>query len=140
MKNCNHVSTLTEVGLKLVRDPEGKKINGTLYKQIVGSLMYLTTRRPDIIHVVNLISRFMECPEEIHLLAVKRIFKYLQGTASYGLLYEREEKLDLVGFTDSDYARDQNDRKSTSGYAFMIGSRVVSWSSRKKSILTLSTT
>ncbi|RDX89920.1 hypothetical protein CR513_28286, partial [Mucuna pruriens] len=135
MKNCNSVSTPTEVGLKLVRDPEGRKVDNTLYKQIVGSLMYLTVTRPDITHVVSLISRSMECPREIHLLAAKRIFRYLQGTVGYGLFYRKGEKTNLIGFTDSDYAGDQDDRKSTSGYVFMIGSGAVSWSSKKQPIV-----
>ena len=102
--------------------------------------MYLTATRPDIMHAVSLISRFMECPKEIHLLAAKRIFRYLQGTASYGLFYKKGEKSDLFGFTDSDYAGDLDDRKSTSGYVFMLGSGAVSWSSKKQPIVTLSTT
>lgn len=77
MKNCNSVNTPIEVGLKLVQDLEGRKIDNTLYKQIVGSLMYLTVARLDKMHVVSLISRLMECPKEIHLLATKRIFRYL---------------------------------------------------------------
>ncbi|GMI66347.1 hypothetical protein HRI_000304000 [Hibiscus trionum] len=140
MKNCNHVCTPTEVGLKLVRDSGGKEINNTSYKQIVGSLMYLTATRPDIMHAVSLISRFMECPKEMHLLAAKRILRYLKGTASYGLFYKRGEKTNLFDFTDSDYAGDLDDRKSTSGYAFMLGTGVVSWSSKKQPIVTLSTT
>ena len=128
------------MGLKLVRDPEGRKIDNTLYKQIVGSLMYLTATRPDITHLVSLISRYMECPREMHLLAAKRIFRYLQGTVGFGLFYKKGEKTDLVGFTDSDYAGDQDDRKCTSGYVFMIGSRAVLWSSKKQPIVTLSTT
>ena len=102
--------------------------------------MYLTATRPDIMHAVSLISRFMECPKEIHLLAAKRIFRYLQGTANYGLFYKKGEKSDLFGFTDSDYAGDLDDRKSTSGYVFMLGSGAVSWSSKKQPIVTLSTT
>jgi len=89
MKNCNSVSTPTKVGLKVVRDPEGRKIDNTFYKQIVGSLMYLIATRPDITHVVSLISRYMECPREMHLLATKRIFRYLQGTM--GCFQERRK-------------------------------------------------
>ncbi|KAE8732649.1 hypothetical protein F3Y22_tig00001818pilonHSYRG00071 [Hibiscus syriacus] len=70
----------------------------------------------------------------------KKILRYLQGTIDYGILYKKAEKSDLIGFTDSDYARDQDDRKSTSGYVFMLGSGAVSWSSRKQPIVTLSTT
>ena len=140
MNNCNSVGTPTEVGVKLFKDPEGKRVDSTNYKQIVGSLMYLTATRPDIMYAVSLISRYMENPKEIHLLAAKRIFRYLQGTADFGLLYKKGEHSDLMGFTDSDYARDQDDRKSTSGYVFMLGTGVVSWSSKKQPIVTLSTT
>ncbi|KAL9371604.1 hypothetical protein Peur_036744 [Populus x canadensis] len=91
-------------------------------------------------YAVSLISRYMENPKEIHLLAAKRIFRYLQGTADFGLLYKKGEHSDLMGFTDSDYAGDQDDRKSTSGYVFMLGTGAVSWSSKKQPIVTLSTT
>lgn len=140
MKDCNSVCTPTEMGLKLVKNPEGRKVDSTLYKQIVGSLMYLTTTRPDIMHAVSLISRYMEQPKEMHLLAAKRIFRYLQGTTDFGLFYKKGEKSELFGFTDSDYAGDPDDRKSTSGYVFMIGSGAVCWSSKKQPIVTLSTT
>ena len=129
-----------EVGLKLVRDPEGRKIDNILYKQIVGSLMYLTATRPDIMHVVSIISRYVEFPTEMHLLAAKRIFRYLQGTSEYGLFYKKGEKSSLVGFTYSDYAGDLSDRKSTSGYVFMMSLVAISWCSKKQPIVTLSTT
>ncbi|KAG6510578.1 hypothetical protein ZIOFF_028603 [Zingiber officinale] len=89
MKDCNPVSTPTEFGLKLNKDHEGKKVDSTIYKQIVGSLMYLTATRPDIMYSVSLISRYMENPTEIHLLAAKRILRYLQGTKDFGLFYKK---------------------------------------------------
>ncbi|KAL6340120.1 hypothetical protein AAG906_038955 [Vitis piasezkii] len=92
MKDCNPVNTPSEFGMKLNKDNGGKKVDDTLYKQIVGSLMYLTTTRPDIMHVVSVISRYMECPTEIHLLVAKRIFRYLQGTKEFGLFYKNGEK------------------------------------------------
>ncbi|CAL5408817.1 unnamed protein product [Camellia sinensis] len=140
LQHCNSVGTPIDLGLKLTKDPEGKKIDNILYKQMVGSLMYLTTTRPDIMHGVSLISRYMEHPTELHLLAAKRIFRYLKGTTNFGILYKKGEQSGLIGFTDSDYAGDSNDRKSTSGYVFMMGSGVISWSSRKQPIVTLSTT
>ncbi|XP_057980101.1 uncharacterized mitochondrial protein AtMg00810-like [Malania oleifera] len=140
MKDCNPVSTPTEFGLKLNKDHEGKKVDNTLYKQIVGSLMYLTATRPDIMYYVSLISRYMENPTEMHLLAAKRILRYLQGTRDFGLFYEKAEKLELFRFTDSDYVGEQDDRRSTSGYVFMLGTGAVSWSSKKQPIVTLSTT
>ncbi|KAF2319994.1 hypothetical protein GH714_021778 [Hevea brasiliensis] len=140
MKNCNFVSTPMEMGLKLVKEPDGRKVDNTLYKQIVRSLMYLTTTRPDIMHVVSLISRYMEHPKEIHLLATKRILRYLQGTINFGIFYKKGEKSELFGFSDSDFAGDPDDRKSTSEFVFMLGSGAVSWSSKKQQIVTLSTT
>ena len=71
MTDCNHVGTPVETSMKLFKDPEGRKVDSTLYKQIVGSLMYLTTTRPDIMYAVSLISRFMKFPKEMHLLATK---------------------------------------------------------------------
>ena len=121
MKDCNLINTPSEFGMKLNKDNGGKKVDDTLYKKIVGSLMYLTTTRPDIIHVVSVISRYMECPIEIHLLAAKRIFQYLQGTKEFGLFYKNEERLDLFSFIDSDSIGDLDDKKSTSRYAFMMG-------------------
>ncbi|XP_028098760.1 uncharacterized protein LOC114298399 [Camellia sinensis] len=140
MANCNSVTTPVEHGFKLIKDHEGRKVDNTLYKQIVGSLMYLTTTRPDIMHAVSLISRYMENPTQLHLLAAKRIFRYLVGTINFGILYRKEGNFGLLGFTDSDYAGDPDDRRSTSGYVFMMGSCVVSWSSKKQQIVTLSIT
>ncbi|XP_038904408.1 secreted RxLR effector protein 161-like [Benincasa hispida] len=140
MENCNSATTPVEPNLKLTKDHEGKKVNSTIYKQMVGSLMYLTTTRPDIMYAVSLISRFMESPTELHFLAAKRILRYLKGTPGLGILYQKGEKLNLVGFSDSDYVGDLNDRKSTPGYIFMLGSGAISWSSKKQPIITLSTT
>nr|KYP51590.1 Retrovirus-related Pol polyprotein from transposon TNT 1-94 [Cajanus cajan]KYP57682.1 Retrovirus-related Pol polyprotein from transposon TNT 1-94 [Cajanus cajan] len=106
----------------------------------MGSLMYLTTTIPDIMYSISLISRYMENPIEMHLLAAKRILRYLQGTREFGLFYKKGEKSNLLGFTDSDYAGDQDDRKSTSGCVFMLGTCVVSWFSKKQPIVTLSST
>lgn len=86
MKECNPVSTPTECGINLTQNDRGKKkikikkINATFYKQIVESLMYLTSTRPNIMHGISLISRYMENPTENHLLAAKMIFRYLKGT------------------------------------------------------------
>nr|XP_034931745.1 uncharacterized protein LOC118062152 [Populus alba] len=140
MMNCNSVSTPIDLNLKVVKDGAGEKVNATLYKQIVESLMYLTSTRPDIIYAVSLISRYMECPAEAHLLAAKRIFRYLKGTADYGILYKRDSNSTMIGFLDSDYAGSLDDRKSTSGLVFMLNFGAVSWSSKKQQIVALSTT
>ena len=125
MKDYNPVSTPTKFGLKLNKDHEGKKVDSTLYKQIVGSLMYLTVTRPDIMYSMSLISRYMENPTEIHLLVAKRILRYLQETRDFGLFYKKGEKLELFGFTNNDYVEDQDDKNSTSSYVFMLGTGVI---------------
>lgn len=129
-----------ELGLKLANNPKGKKVDITFFKLIVGSLMYLTATRPDIMFAVSLISRFMEHPTELHVLAAKRILHYLKGTTDLGVFYKKGEKSDLMGFIDSDYIRDVNDRSSTSGYVFIMGSGVVSWSSKKQQVVASSIT
>ncbi|XP_020237086.1 uncharacterized protein LOC109816440 [Cajanus cajan] len=102
--------------------------------------MYLTATRPDIMYSISLISKYMENPTEMHLLAAKRILPYLHGTREFGIFYKKGEKSNLLRFTDSDYAGDQDDRKTVSGCVFMLGTGVVSLFSKKQPIVTLSST
>ncbi|CAL2257015.1 unnamed protein product [Prunus armeniaca] len=140
MNQCNAVHNPIVPRFKMMKDEEGVAIDNTLYKRIVGSLMYLTATRPDMMYVINLISRFMERPTELHLNAAKRVLRYLKGTVRFGLFYRKGGKEELIGYTDSDYVGDQDDRKSTFGYVFMLSSGAVSWSSKKQPVVTLSTT
>jgi hypothetical protein len=140
MENSNAVGSPIIPGSKLHSDEGGVRINETYFKQIVGSLMYLTTTRPDIMFSVSLISRYMFKPTELHLQAAKRTLRYLKGTVNYGIFYKKGEAEELLAFTDSDYAGDIEDRKSTSGYVFLMNSGAVAWSSRKQPLVTLSTT
>ncbi|CAL8169005.1 unnamed protein product [Prunus armeniaca] len=110
MKNCNLVGTPTEPGLKLSSDLDGERVDSTYFKQIVGSLMYLTATQPDIMYAVCLISRYMERQTELHLRATKRVFRYLKGTIDFGIFYKKNGGPILTGFTDSDYAGDLDDR------------------------------
>ncbi|KAK2441186.1 hypothetical protein QL285_012513 [Trifolium repens] len=91
--------------------------------------MYLLATRPDLAFSVCNVARYMERPTEIHAAAVKRILRFLKGTTGYGLWYERGKGGELIGWSNSDYAGDLDDRRSTSGYVFMIETKVVSWSS-----------
>ena len=102
------------------------KVDSTFYKQVMGSLMYLTATRPDVMFVVSLISRYMANPIELHLQAAKRILRYLKGTTDYGVFYKNEEDEELTAYTNNDYVGDLEDRKSTSGYVFKMGSAAVS--------------
>jgi len=106
---------------------------------MIVSLMYLTATRPDIMHVVSLASRFMETPKETHSQAVKRIVRYVNETKQYGVLYKATSDFRLVGYTDSHWAGSVDDRKSMLGYVFQLGSRAISWASKKQPIVSLST-
>ncbi|PRQ43601.1 putative RNA-directed DNA polymerase [Rosa chinensis] len=140
MEDSNGVMNPIVPGVKLGRDGGGVRVNETYFKQIVGSLMYITASRPDLMFVVSLISRFMSQPTELHFQAAKRVLRYLKETVNYGIFYKKEGNNKLIAYTDSDYVGDLEDRKSTSGYVFMLSGGVVSWSSKKQPIVTLSTT
>lgn len=100
----------------------------------------LTVSRPDLMFVVCLISRYMADPKEEHMIIAKRILRYLRGTMEFGVFYKRNTEVNLLGYTDSDYARDVDDRRSTSGYVFLLNGTAICWSSRKQDIVTLSST
>ncbi|KAH9679831.1 hypothetical protein KPL71_026290 [Citrus sinensis] len=125
---------------KLDKDEKGKEVDIKMYRGMIGSLLYLTASRPDIMFSVCLCARFQSCPKESHLLAVKRIFRYLSGTIDIGLWYPRGTHIDLTCFSDADFAGYKVDRKSTSGTCYILGHSLVSWFSKKQNSVALSTT
>jgi hypothetical protein len=141
MVNCNPANTPMETGSSLSSDDEGKAVNATLYKQMVGSLRYACNSRPDVCHSVGIVSRFMQTPKLSHMQAVKRILRYIQGTSDFGVLYPITDgsKGKLVGYCDSDWSGDRVERKSTMGYVFTIYNCPISWSSKKQTVVALST-
>ncbi|XP_060216930.1 secreted RxLR effector protein 161-like [Lycium barbarum] len=139
MDKAKPILAPVEEKLKLTKNGTGDFVDATYFRKLVGSLRYLTSTRPDITYGVGLISRFMESPRQSHLQAAKRILRYIQGTQSDGIFYSKTNDSSLVGFTDSDWAGDMMQRKSTSGYAFYLGSGVSSWSSKKQQVVALST-
>jgi len=140
MDRCNPVKNPIVPGCKLSKDEEGTKVDASMFKQVVGSLMYLTATRPDLMYGVSLISRFMSCPTEQHWLAAKRLLRYLMGTMNLGIFYKKGGCKQLIAYSDSDFVGDIDDRKSTTGCVFIISSGAVSWSSKKQSVVSLSTT
>ncbi|GJR41991.1 uncharacterized mitochondrial protein-like protein [Tanacetum coccineum] len=108
-------STLVDLEKPLVKDGDADDVDVHLYRSMIGSLMYLTASRPDIMFAVCACARFQVTPKTSHLLAVKRIFRYLKGKPTLGLWYSRDSPFELVAYTDSDYARATQDRKSTTG-------------------------
>ena len=107
--------------IKLSKDESGKPIDEKLYRGMIGSLLYLTASRPDIMFSVCLCARFQSSPRESHLHAVKRILKYLCGTLHLGLWYPKHASFDLLAYSDSDFTGSLMDRKSTSGTCQLLG-------------------
>jgi transposase InsO family protein len=140
MLECKSMATPMETNLKLLVDTSSELVDATLYRQIIGSLMYLTNTRPDICFVVNTLSQYLVEPRRVHLVAAKHVMRYLKGTLDYGLCYTGDHDFRLYGYTDSDWAGSASDRKSTSGCCFSLGSAMTSWKSRKQSSIALSTT
>ncbi|GJW10346.1 retrovirus-related pol polyprotein from transposon TNT 1-94 [Tanacetum coccineum] len=123
---------------KLDEDLQGKQVDATLYRGMIGSLMYLTSSRPDLIYTVCLCARYQAKPTENHLQAVKRIFRYLKGTINMGLWYSKDTGISLTTYADADHAGCQDTRRSTSGSAQFLGDKLVSWSSKKQKCTAIS--
>ena len=139
MENSKEASTPMASSCYLDRDEKGKTIEVTKYRGMIGSLLYLTSSRPDIMFSVCMCARYQASPRESHLSAVKRILKYLKGTTHMGLWYPEDSTISLVGYSDSDFAGCKLDRKSTSGTCHLLGSSLVSWHSKKQTSVALST-
>ncbi|XP_057852775.2 secreted RxLR effector protein 161-like [Cryptomeria japonica] len=113
-------------------------IDEAQFRQLVGSLIYLTFTRPDLSFVVRYISRFMIAPMVDHWVAMKHMLRYVKGTFDYGLVYTRSHEPRLSGFIDSDWEGSVDDRKSKSGYVFILGFGAVTWTTKNKQAVALS--
>ncbi|GKB53863.1 putative ribonuclease H-like domain-containing protein, partial [Tanacetum coccineum] len=133
-------STPIETNKALLKDAEAENVDVHLYRSMIGSLMYLTASRPDIMFAVCACARFQVTPKVSHLHAVKRIFRYLKGQPKLGLWYPRDSPFDLEAFSNSDYAGASLDRKSTTGGCQFLGKRLISWQCKKQTIVANSTT
>ncbi|GJY02862.1 putative ribonuclease H-like domain-containing protein [Tanacetum coccineum] len=131
-------STPVDLEKPLVKDGDADDVDVHLYRSMIGSLMYLTTSRPDIMFAVCACARFQVTPKTSHLLAVKRIFRYLKGKPTLGLWYSRDSPFELVAYTDSDYAGATQDRKSTTGGCQFLGNRLISWQCKKQTVVATS--
>ncbi|GKA53380.1 putative ribonuclease H-like domain-containing protein [Tanacetum coccineum] len=133
-------STPIETQKPLVKDEEASDVDLHLYRSMIGSLMYLTASRPDIMFEVCACSRFQVTPKTSHLSAVKRIFRYLKGKPKLGFWYPRVSSFDLEAYSDSDYAGANLDRKSIIGGCQFLGRRLISWQCKKQTVVATSTT
>ncbi|RVW24713.1 Copia protein [Vitis vinifera] len=139
MEECKPTSTPMNQKEKFCKEDGAEKVDEGLYRSMIGCLMYLTATRPDIMHVVSLLSRYMHCASEIHFQAAKRVIRYVKGTVDYGIKFSQVQSFNFHGFSNSDWAGYVDDMRSTSGYCFSFGSGVFSWSSRKQEVVAQST-
>ncbi|GJX63234.1 putative ribonuclease H-like domain-containing protein [Tanacetum coccineum] len=128
-------STPMETQKPLLKDEDGEEVDVHMYRSMIGSLMYLTSSRPDIMFVVCACARYQVNPKVSHLHAMKRIFRYLKGQLKLGLWYPKDSPFDLVAYTDSDYAGASLDMKSTIGGCQFLGCRLISWQCKKQTVV-----
>ncbi|GJT07351.1 putative ribonuclease H-like domain-containing protein [Tanacetum coccineum] len=138
--NVKTASTLIETQKPLVKDEEANDVDVHLYRSMIGSLMYLTASRPDIMFAVCACSRFQVNPKTSNLSDVKRIFRYLKGKPKLGLWYPRVSSFDPEAYSDSDYAGANLDRKFITRGCQFLGRRLISWQYKKQTIMATSTT
>nr|GFA81945.1 hypothetical protein [Tanacetum cinerariifolium] len=124
---------------KLKFDLVGKPVDHTDYRSMIGSLIYVTSSRPDIMFAMCMCARYQANPNEHHVSAAKRIFRYLKGTINLGLWYPKDYGFDLTAYSDADHAGGHLDRKSTSGSVQFLGDKLVCWSSKKQNCVSIST-
>ena len=139
LSDVKPASTPIPTKCQLDIDPNGKAVDQKVYRSMIGSLLYLCASRPDIMLSVCMCARFQAAPKESHHKAVKHILRYLAHTTTLGLWYPKGSTFDLIGYSDSDYAGDRVDRKSTSGTCHFLGRSLVCWSSKKQNCVSLST-
>ncbi|XP_042974667.1 uncharacterized mitochondrial protein AtMg00810-like [Carya illinoinensis] len=118
MAECKSVATPLIVNEKLKKEDGAKEADVVAYRSLIGSLLYLVTTRPNIMYATSLLSRFMQCPSQIHFGAAKRVLRYIQGTKYFGICYKPSSHSTLTSFTDSDWAGYVDDIRSTSEYFF----------------------
>nr|GEU62793.1 hypothetical protein [Tanacetum cinerariifolium] len=140
LTNRKSASTPIDTEKPLLKDPDGEDVDVHTYRSMIGSLMYLTSSRPDIMFTVCACARFQVTPKALHLHAVKRIFRYLKGKPHLGLWYPKDSPFNLVAYSDSDYAGESLDRKSTTGDCQFLGCRLISWQCKKQTVVATSST
>nr|CAN72453.1 hypothetical protein VITISV_008931 [Vitis vinifera] len=140
LESCKEVATPLAQNEKISKNDGEKLEEPFAYRSLVGSLLYLTVTKPDLMFLASLLSRFMSSPSNAHMGVAKRVLKYVKGTKNLGIWYLKTGGVKLDGYADSDWAGSVDDMKSTSGYVFTIGSGVICWNSRKQEVVAQSTT
>ncbi|CAM8896077.1 unnamed protein product [Rhodiola kirilowii] len=131
LEKASHKRTPAATHLKITKDDAGTKVDQTMYMSMIGSLLYLTSSRPDIAYAVGVCARYQADLKKSHLLQVKRIIKYVCRTVDFGIWYTKDTNPHLVGYCDADWVGNAEDRKSMSRGCFFLGNNMVSWFSKK---------
>jgi hypothetical protein len=139
LDDCKTSKTPMTIDANLGVDEGRRSTDIYQYRAMIDSLLYLTASRPDIMFSVCLCAMYQANPKESHLVALKRILRYVKGTLNLGLWYDRQTELNLIGFIDANFIGDGLDKKSTSGTCQFLRGSLVSWSSRKQTSVALST-
>ncbi|GJV68574.1 retrovirus-related pol polyprotein from transposon TNT 1-94 [Tanacetum coccineum] len=140
LEDSKPMKTSMSFDTKHTKDEECESVDSTKYRGMIGTLLYLTASRLDIMFSVCICARFQEAPKTSYLEAVKRIFRYIKGTMHLGLWYPKGTGIETVVYADSDHAEDYVDRKSTSGICMSVGCCLTSWFFKKQTALAISTT
>jgi hypothetical protein len=140
MKDSKPVGTPMETGCKLRKGDDSPDVDQSSYQSMIGSLLDITPSHQDIMHVVGTVGRYQAAPKQSHLQDVKRIFRYLKETMTYGMWYPINQNLQLTAYPDVDWENYVDERKSTNGGAFFLGDSLVAWLSKKIGSISLSTT
>ncbi len=140
MTGCKPISIPLEQNVKLSADEEDLVEDITMYKCIVGSLIYMTITRPDLSYAVGVMNQFMQTPRKPHLDAVRHILRYIKHTLQCVIFYETKSQLQVHGYMDADWANNVLNKRSTNGFMFSFGSGAINWSSKKQLIVALSST
>ncbi|KAL4297286.1 hypothetical protein GQ457_12G021970 [Hibiscus cannabinus] len=139
LESCKGVDSPLPSNLKLSKNDGEKLYDPSIFRSIVGSLLYMTATRPDLMFPATLLSRFLSSPTDVHLGVAKRVLRYVKSTLGEGLNYLKMDNVVLNGYSDSDWAESLDDMKSTSGYVFNLGSGAICWSSKKQQVVAQST-
>ena len=126
LKSASSIRTPMSPNVKLIIDLLGKSVDSSLHRSMISSLLYLTTSKSDISYSMGVCARYQANPKESHMIALKRIIKYVKTTADFGVWYSKDTNNVLVGYFNANWAGNANDRKNTSGDCFYVGNNLVS--------------
>ncbi|VVA39701.1 PREDICTED: Retrovirus-related Pol poly from transposon, partial [Prunus dulcis] len=135
MLACKPADTPIEQNHRLGKQTDDTTVDRGRYQRLVGKLIYLAHTRPDIAYAVSVVSQFMHEPREVHMQAVERILRYLKSSPGKGLLFSKHNNFAIEAYTDADWAGSISDRRSTTGYCTFVGGNLVTWRSKKQTVV-----